>query len=38
MSKWYQMNDPEIMDNDEATKVPRKLYPAVEGIKRMMEL
>lgn len=40
MSKWYQMNDPEIMEMfyDEATKVPRKPYPAVEGIKRVMEI
>ena len=40
MGKWYQMSDPEIMEMfyDEASKVPMKPYPAVEGIRRVMEL
>jgi NitT/TauT family transport system substrate-binding protein len=40
MGKWYQMSDPEIMEMfyDEAAKVPAKPYPAVAGIKRVMEL
>lgn len=40
MSKWYQMNDPEIMEHfyDEAEKVPRKPYPPVEGIRKVMEI
>lgn len=40
MGKWYQMSDPELMEMfyDEASKVPMKPYPAVEGIKRVMEL
>ena len=40
MAKWYQMDDPEIMEMfyDEATKVPSKPYPAIEGIKRVMEI
>jgi NitT/TauT family transport system substrate-binding protein len=40
MGKWYQMSDPEIMEMfyDEASKVPMKPYPAVDGIRRVMEL
>jgi hypothetical protein len=40
MRKWYQMNDPEIMEHfyDEAAHVPSKPYPPVEGIKKVMEI
>ncbi len=40
MGKWYQMSDPELMEMfyDEAAKLPSKPYPAVEGIKKVMEL
>lgn len=40
MGKWYQMKDPEVMEMfyDEASKVPSKPYPPVEGLKKMMEI
>jgi NitT/TauT family transport system substrate-binding protein len=40
MSKWYQLDEPELMEHfyDEAAKVPRKPYPPVEGIRKVMEL
>ncbi len=40
MGKWYQMSDPELMEMfyDEASKLPSKPYPAVEGIRKVMEL
>lgn len=40
MGKWYQMNDPELMElfYDEAAKVPSKPYAPIEGLKKMMEI
>jgi ABC-type nitrate/sulfonate/bicarbonate transport system substrate-binding protein len=40
MAKWYQLDEPELMEHfyDEAAKVPRKPYPPVEGIRKVMEL
>jgi NitT/TauT family transport system substrate-binding protein len=40
LRKWYQMSDPELMEYfyDGSTRMPRKPYPAVEGIKRVMEV
>lgn len=40
MGKWYQMSDPELMEMfyDEASKIPSKPYPAIEGIRKVMEL
>ena len=40
MGKWYQMTDPELMEHfyDEASKVPSKPYPPVEGLKKVMEI
>jgi NitT/TauT family transport system substrate-binding protein len=40
MGKWYQMTDPELMEDfyDEAAKLPNKPYPPVEGLKKVMEI
>jgi len=40
LRKWYQLKDPKLLEYfySEETKLPRKPYPAVEGIKKVMEI
>jgi hypothetical protein len=40
LRKWYQMDDPELMEHfyDEAAKVPAKPYPPVEGLKAIFDV
>lgn len=40
LGKWYQITDPKLLEYfyNEASKLPRKPYPPVEGIRKVMEI
>lgn len=40
LGKWYQMHDPELLEHfySAVERMPRKPYPPVEGLKKVMEI